>query len=85
MESLLRQIYNGSYYQTIAQRPAMPGYQEAVDAANEAWEKVAAAFGRREQTNITDAVMGALYFEQYNDFRNGFRLGVSLMLELLDK
>ena len=71
MESLLRQIYNGSYYQTIAQRPAMPGYQEAVDAANEA--------------NITGAVMGALYFEQYNDFRNGFRLGVSLMLELLDK
>mgnify|MGYP001046753465 CR=1 FL=1 len=85
MTSILEQLFNGSYYEYLTQPPAAPGYRQAAAAAEEAWDKVTAALGEQEQTAIWRAVLDEGYYEQYADFRRGFRLGALLMLELMDR
>ena len=86
MDSILLQIYRGSYDPHTRPEPNLDGYKEAAAEAREAWKEIEKIVGEEAAyERLYPAIAGESFYDQYHDFRQGFRLGALLMLELLDR
>lgn len=75
MPDLLKDIFNGIYEPKIVPHP-MTKEERAV------WEKAIALFGENMVDEMLSAECRSLAETEYEYFRQGFRLGAQLMLEL---
>lgn len=80
MTDIIKELYEERFYTNWR---ATPEYQALADREDELWEQVKPLIGQK----IIDQLMGSQsdlsYQTNYEWFREGFRLGASLMLELL--
>ena len=80
MRSLLEELYYGSYERKLVQTPA---YKAASDAMAKTWEAAREKLSRQELDELWSTAVAVLDLEGCAAFGDGFRLGVSLMLEAL--
>lgn len=80
MTSILKELYEERFY---ANWQVTPEYQALADKEGELWEQVKPLIGRKMIDRLLDIQSDLAYQGNYEWFREGFRLGASLMLELL--
>ena len=80
MKSLLEEIYYGSCERRFVRTPE---YKAATAAMTKTWDAAHEKLSREELDELWRTAMALSALEGYDDFRAGFRLGVSLMLEAL--
>ena len=79
MQSLLEEIYYGNYERRFVRTPE---YKAATAAMTKTWDAAHEKLSREELDELWSTAMALSVLEGYDDFRAGFRLGVSLMLEV---
>ena len=79
MKSLLEEIYYGNYER---QSVRTPEYKAATAAMAKTWDAAGEKLSREELDGLWSTAMELSLLEGYHDFRDGFRLGVSLLLEV---
>ena len=82
MRTLLESIYHGNYERPLVRTPA---YEAASRAVEQAWGAAEAKLSREELDELWTTATGLSLLEGYGDFRDGFCLGVSLMLEYFSR
>lgn len=85
--NVLRQIYDGDYYPSEQIVPASQEYREKRAACNAAQDKLEQALGEDKEPYLTeflDRYADVVDLMQYEFFREGVRLGLSLVQELQD-
>lgn len=75
MQDPLRNIFDGIYEPQTNPHPM-------TSEESEAWEKAIAILGEKAVDEMVSAQCRSLVETQYEYFREGFRLGARLMLEL---
>lgn len=75
MQDLLRDVFNGIYEPQIVPHP-MTKEESA------AWEKAITLLGEKAVDEMVSAQCRSLAETEYEYFRQGFRLGAQLILEL---
>ena len=80
MTDILKGLYEQRFY---ANWQATPEYRELADKEAALWEQVKPLIGRKVIDQIQDSHSDINYQTNYEWFREGFRLGASLILELL--
>lgn len=86
--NVLRQIYDGDYYPSEQIVPTSLEYREKRAACNAAQDKLEQALGADKEpflTEFLDRYAEVVDLMQYEFFREGVRLGLSLAQELRDK
>lgn len=78
MKSLLEELYYGSYERQFVRTPK---YNTAAAAMTKTWDAAHEKLSREELDELWNTAMELVLLEGYDDFRAGFRLGMSLMLE----
>lgn len=78
MKSLLEELYYGNYERRFVRTPE---YKAATAAMTKTWDAAGEKLSREELDGLWSTAMELSLLEGYDDFRAGFRLGVSLMLE----
>lgn len=78
--NILQDIYNGLYEPA---QPHSPEYLAMREKRYAYWDKVQEVMGEAFQDQFWIHEVKLEDEERFSDFREGFRLGVSLMLELL--
>ena len=81
MTDILKQIYEDKFF---ARRPLTEEYQSLSEKDGILWEKARPLLGRELTDKIQNNQSDINYQTNFEWFREGFRLGASLMLELLD-
>ena len=81
MNDMLKQIYKDKFFSS---RPLTEEYQTLADKDCTLWEKARPLLGQELIDQIQDNQSDINYQTNYEWFREGFRLGASLMLELMD-
>ncbi len=76
----LRDLYSDQY---TAKRPDTAEFRALQEADLRNWEQVEAAMGKRFVERCLNQRLALEADLRYNDFREGFLLGASLLLELL--
>ena len=76
MQDLLKDIFNGIYEPKPTPHPM-------TQAESAAWEKAIALLGEKAVDEMVSAQCRSLAEMEYEYFREGFRLGARLMLELM--
>ena len=79
MTNILKSLYEERFY---ANWQATPEYQELADKEGELWEQVKPLIGQKMIDQIMRSQSDLSYHTNYEWFREGFRLGASLILEL---
>lgn len=79
MKSLLKELYYGSYERRFVRTPE---YNAAAEAMSKVWDAAEAKLGQETREALWNTAFDLADLEGYQDFRDGFRLGVSLMLEV---
>lgn len=79
MKSLLEELYCGTYERQFVRTPE---YNAAAEAMTKVWDAAEAKLGQDAREELWNTASDLALLEGYNDFRDGFRLGVSLMLEV---
>lgn len=79
MKSLLEELYHGSYDRTFTRTAE---YNAAAEAMTKVWDAAETKLGQDAREALWNTASDLALLEGYNDFRDGFRLGVSLMLEV---
>lgn len=83
--NILRQIYDGDYYPSEQIVPTTLEYREKRAACNVAQDKLERALGSDKEpllTEFLDRYAEVVDLMQYEFFREGVRLGLSLVQEL---
>ena len=80
MTDIIKQIYEDRFY---ANRPLTEEYQTLADKECILWEEARPLLGRELADKIQDNQSDINYQTNYEWFREGFRLGASLRLEIL--
>ena len=80
MPDILKELYEEKFYTDWR---ITPEYQALAQQASMLWEKVEPLLGREVMEQLTRSEDDLSYQTNYEWFRKGFRLGASLMLELL--
>ena len=75
MQDPLRNIFDGIYEPQIVPHPM-------TDEESASWEKAITLLGEKAVDEMVSAQCRSLVETQYDYFREGFRLGARLMLEL---
>lgn len=86
--SILRQIYDGDYYPAEQIVPTSWEYREKREACNLAQDKLEWALRAEKEPYLTeflDRYADVIDIMQYEFFREGIRLGLSLAQELQDE
>lgn len=78
--SILEKLYNGEYG---VEQPKTPEFQALQERNVHFWEHIEEAVGKDYIDKKWDELCALEHMEDFNYFREGFRLGASLMLELL--
>lgn len=77
---ILEKLYHDLYEPNAPYRPEMREIYERYDAA---WEKAEALLGDGLSHELLGSILELMDAEACNDFKEGFRLGVQFMYELL--
>ena len=80
MQSILDDIYYGRYQRRFVPTPQ---YQKASEAMKQDWDEAREAIGWERVDRLWQTLMAVAAQDSADDFREGFRLGVALMLEAL--
>lgn len=86
--NVLRQIYDGDYYSSEQIVPSSPEYREKRAACNASQDRLEQALGADKESLLTeflDRYAEIVDLMQYEFFREGVRLGLSLAQELRDE
>ena len=81
MTDVLKQVYKDKFF---ARRPLTEEYQSLAEKDGILWKEARPLLGRELMDKIQNSQSDINYQTNYEWFREGFRLGASLMLELLD-
>ena len=80
MTDELKKIYEERFY---TDWQVTPEYRALAEKEDELWEQVKPLIGQKVIDQLMDSRSNVSYQTNYEWFRKGFRLGASLMLELL--
>ena len=82
MRSILDDIFYGRYSREFT---PIPEYRKAVNAMTKEWDAANAVLGYEQVERLWGTQMEVACLEGADDFREGFRLGAALILEVLDR
>ncbi len=80
MTDILKELYEERFY---THWRATPEYRTLTQKEDELWEQVRPMLGQKMIDQLMSSQSDVSYQTNYEWFREGFRLGASLMLELL--
>ena len=80
MTDILKELYEERFYNNWQ---ITPEYQELNDKETALWEQVKPLIGQKIIDQLTSSQSDVTYQSNYEWFREGFRLGAGLILELL--